>query len=386
MSQRSVTLEKAWSVIHHRAERVKTWWSQRRGSQINRSRRSWSGLEPLEQRVLLSGTLLDSPLDQEHRDAIVGGLATLSNWADTLDGLGQLAQDLPGIGDSVGQLLDSGGLLADRLADEVQGFITSFPDTLNTSDLVGFLDGLADTTGVVEGGFDDMGNDLVFRLVFEPTRNLNLNLDLTEFDFESGQASISGTAGLTMDFTFGVDLTPGLTASEAFFIEVNQLSAGLDLAADFSGSPVSANLGLLGVDFQSGMLDLDAMIEVAIQDPDGSGQVTVSELLGTSLESLVDLTPTASLDGSVQLGVTSSFFPISGTPTVTVTDANLFDATPIDVDFNSDGLELVNFKNISEIGFAGLIEQLGAGDRSIDLQARGIGGDPVPRFNDRTGG
>ena len=56
MSRRSTSLEKAWSLIHHRAERVKTWLAAQKEARVRVSQSHC--LESLEPRVLLSGNPL----------------------------------------------------------------------------------------------------------------------------------------------------------------------------------------------------------------------------------------------------------------------------------------------------------------------------------------
>jgi len=65
-------------------------------------------LEMLEQRLLLDGTLIDSPIDAAQAQALQDGLSGLADWAGSLGGYSHVSAVLPLIGQSIGADLDPG--------------------------------------------------------------------------------------------------------------------------------------------------------------------------------------------------------------------------------------------------------------------------------------
>ena len=59
-------------------------------------------VESLEPRTLLDGGLHSTVFSAAQKQVIFDGLSGLANWADTLDGYGQLAQKLPVVGQTIG--------------------------------------------------------------------------------------------------------------------------------------------------------------------------------------------------------------------------------------------------------------------------------------------
>ena len=327
-------------------------------------------LEELEPRLLLS--VANASINQAEEDILVNGLSGLADWADTLDNHSLVSQLLPTLGQSVGDTLDLGDLLSQGLAQPVAAYFTGDPTDPTTDELVtaignlngAMFDNVTLTLTNVSGGKSTVpgANELIFNLEFQADRSISTNPslgpegDALGIDFSS---SINADATLTFDFSFGVDQTNGLTDEQAFFIRVNSLDTEVDanIAAVTTG-PMS--IGFFDATLTSGNLTLDADLAVAFNNPDSdpNGNLTLAELQGTSLSSLVaSLTESGTASGSVTVtpGTFGSFSP-GGTPTISFNSVNPFIAPSLSFNAAYDALQ--PFTNVSSFSFVGVLEQL----------------------------
>ncbi|MHC4717059.1 MAG: hypothetical protein ACYS5V_08830, partial [Planctomycetota bacterium] len=327
-------------------------------------------LEMLEQRLLLDGTLINSPIDAAQEQALQDGLAGLASWAGSLAGYSHVGESLPVVGDSIGAHLDLSGVLGTYLAGKVVSYFSSDASP-TTDELVTCLQGLSATVGdlvitvdpaSVSGGAVEgaVPGELRFDLVFEASRTSTYALNLGgEADDHGIVLDAAATVGLAtsmeLDFTFGFDMTPALPADQAFFVRI----AGLGLSASIE------HVGDLGFDLMVGMLDagvsggtaeLSADIGVTVVDPDADGNLTLSEIEGTTLGGLVTLSPTGSLN--VSLPVHAEIGAWSADGTIALTDTDLFvDPAP---SFQVTGFgEIDHFDNILPSDFQMLLNQVG---------------------------
>jgi len=267
-------------------------------------------LEPLEPRLVLS--TINVAIAQSEEDILVGGLAGLAGWADTLDDHNLVAQLLPVVGQSIGDGLDLGDILDQGLAQPVAAYFLGDPTDPTTDELVTAItnlqgatfDNVTLTVTGVSGGKSTVpgDNELVFNLVLQADRSLVANPilgpegDALGIDFSS---TINADATLTLDFSFGVDLSVGLTDEQAFFIRVNSFDTDVD--ANVAALPTGAmSIGFFDAALTSGNMALDADLGVGLTnlDLDPNGNITLEELQGNSLSSLVTLTPTGTSTGS----------------------------------------------------------------------------------------
>ena len=77
---------------------------------------------------------------------------------------------------------------------------------------------------------------------------------------------------------FGLDLTPGLTSDQAFFIRPTNLT--LSTSVDATNLSGNSKIGILATQLVGGNLDLDASVQVGFINPDLDplGNITLAEL------------------------------------------------------------------------------------------------------------
>ena len=129
-----------------------------------------------------------------------------------------------------------------------------------------------------------------------------------------------------------------------------------------TGLEFGVNAGFLQAGVRNGAVTLDGDITVRFIDPNDNGQLTLAELVGTSLTDLVKLTPAGSLDVTLPIQATlgeASLFQAGARPTIRITDTDLFGGAAPKID-TPDFEELLNFNNITPGSFVGLLRQLGA--------------------------
>ena len=223
--------------------RNRIWPGRRRGGPSRFSRRVGSlfrrlNVETLEPRRVLS--LTNVAITSGQQDQLVGGLDGLALWADTLDDHDLAAQLLPTVGQSIGEAVDLGDLLtqgiAQPVADYLSGDLTPTTDELVTAlqslDTTMFDNVTLSVTNVSGGQSTAPGdNEIVFNIEFQADRSLSVNPSLGPDGEALGigfGSTIGADATLTFNFSFGIDLTSGLSDEEAFFIRAASLTMELD--------------------------------------------------------------------------------------------------------------------------------------------------------------
>lgn len=264
--------------------------------------------ENLEPRLLLSADLAP-----ELATNLADGISQFKDWAANLAAYQQLGEQLPVINTALGSAVDLPGWLQDKVVNPVQSYLLG-AGTKTTDGLVSALAGVAGLSGV---SGDQYGNEVRFDLVLDANRSLN-GLDLTVPQSTNGMAitaeggALDLTASLHLDFSFGFDLTPGLSVDDAFFVKFD----GFSLAGDVHASNLNfaASVGFLGANVSGGSLDLDADVQLAVANPDAdaAGHITLGELQGTTLDSLVGLNLSgATVNANLPIAITAlgSFNP-----------------------------------------------------------------------------
>ena len=89
---------------------------------------------------------------------------------------------------------------------------------------------------------------------------------------------LSTTSRLQFSVAFGLDLTPGLTSDQAFFIRPTNLT--LSTSVDATNLSGNSKIGILATQLVGGNLDLDASVQVGFINPDLDplGNITLAEL------------------------------------------------------------------------------------------------------------
>ena len=346
---------------------------QSRRKQFGRQRlRRLMGVETLEARYVLDSTLINTALSSNQRTALLNGLDGISAWASTLDTYGKIGQQIPLIDQSLGSALRIGDLIQSQFVQPIKAAAWT-----STSDLVVALSSLAsnqtniglNVSNVVGGLLTNANSsELQFQLKLNATRTASTDLDLgvnaVPFGIElDGGAQAKLDTSLQFNFTFGIDLSPGLSPTDAFFIRVTSLTAGAKIEA--TGFNAKAKVGFLDVQVVGGSISLNAQGSMALLNPnnDALGNITLSELQGTPLSSLVNLTtPAASLTSSLPL--TNSLFN-AGVPTISLSSIDVFQGQAPSIGFNTQFNELLNFNRLTPSSFLGLFNSLGTSLQEI---------------------
>src|SRR5262245_8490604 len=191
-------------------------------------RRQSFALEAIEPRLLLSA---DTPFSASQATALTAGLQGLSSWADTLDHSGALAQPLPTYTqsgtdpnalktyDSLGGKVDLGNQIDKLLATPLKNYFAanSTPTLEGLAATLDAVDGV-NVTGSVTGGEITLAVQLDAPVA--PTTGKIDVVDAANGIQAKTPLEVSVGEHLKFNFTFGLDLTAGLSASEAFFIRV----------------------------------------------------------------------------------------------------------------------------------------------------------------------
>ncbi|MBK8019188.1 MAG: LEPR-XLL domain-containing protein [Betaproteobacteria bacterium] len=281
--------------------------------------------EALESRVLLSADLAPNT-----ENLISNGVQQLGTWAEGLANVEQLAKSLPVVNQTIGSSLNIAQIIHDRIVIPVQGYLAQ-GGTQTTDGIVSALNAVLGP-GTVTG--DQYGDEIRFDLVLDETRTLQ---DLP-FALEATSTGIALTADangkldvnfdLDLDFSFGIDLRDGLAPEERFFIRVDDFKAGasVNAALDFGLA-----VGFLDAQVQGGTLALNALLDLTLLNPDGdaNGNITLSELLGTTIETMVDAqVVNGTINGNLPVAVQALGSFNAGNAAVSITGTNVFEQTP----------------------------------------------------------
>ncbi|MCC7081093.1 MAG: right-handed parallel beta-helix repeat-containing protein [Burkholderiales bacterium] len=326
--------------------------------------------ESLEQRLLLSADIAPAAAT-----GLIDGMQALRDWAGGLQSHGAMAQALPmaqaADSISIGAALDLATLFDQKLFAPVQAYLGG-GGTKTTDGLVGALGAVA---GISSVSGDQVGDELRFDVVLDAAKalpGLKINIGATQDGTQvttDANGAVDATGNLLLDFSFGFDLDAQLAPEEAFFLDVDAFEASV--TANAAGLDFGANIGFLGANVANGSFNLDAGLAVALNNPDadGEGRITLGELLGTTLEGLVVITPTdtpednfsANFPISVSLG---SFIPASTRLTVA---GNALDPASIIVKVEgSSAADILNFGRANQFGVVEALRQIGGWLDSLD--------------------
>ncbi|MGD8594347.1 MAG: LEPR-XLL domain-containing protein, partial [Gammaproteobacteria bacterium] len=328
--------------------------------------------ETLESRLLLNADI--SPVAQA---GLLEGLESVQEITLELESFEELAQKLPLVDLSVSEGATPADVFKANILDPVKNYFAT-DATPTTDELVVALGGTLD--GIIG---DIFGDEIRFDVQHQEVQTrtaVPLGVDATANDWQlsfGADATVDLVGTLDLDFSFGYDLSTGLSSAEAFFIRVNDLSLSADVhTADLAAS---LNLGFVEASVAAGVLDIDADVSVMFANPDGDtkGNLTLAEIQGSSLGSLASLnTATASLTGSLPITVQLGSYNRSST--VTIDQSYVFDgAEPTVAVQGSYANELKDFTHASgetvlaalaEVGgWLGNLSQSSAQDTGLTL-------------------
>jgi Ca2+-binding RTX toxin-like protein len=346
-------------------------------------RRNPIALEPMEPRLLLS----DTPFSAAQAAALTSGAQGLAAWADALDASGALAQSLPvyTLADAsnpdslrsyttLGSKVDLGGKLGALLATPLKNYFAG-DATPTLNELVTVLDAVA---GVNVTGSADNGQAALQISIDSAVTASSGTIDIVSAaDGITSKNTLAVSGQLKFDFVLGLDLTPGLVAEEAFFIRVPNDGLALSVQAQRSGNAAFAGrVGFLDVSLAgASTIDLAAAIKVNVTHAavNADGKVTLAELNGTELSSLVTQNASGTLAMKLPTSATLGSFTPSGV--MTLADANLFDAAAPVVALS--GFEqMLKFNHVDSADVQSLFN--GLGNFLNSLQARNVLSFDVP--------
>ena len=274
--------------------------------------------ETLEPRVLLSG----DPITLAMQNALVSGLQSFESWtANNLIQTAQLAQQLPVVSTSVGDLVDLPAQIQTHLVQPAQAYFAAAGSTSTFEGLAAALRADPAEAGTVLGQFAD-GEYLFALSNFQTSTPINPVLNLASDSAGTGlqfsaPPTLSGNATVSMALSFGFDTGTSTGATPGFFIRPATITEGVTLAAPSFNA--TATLGAADATVTGGAASLNATATVQIKDPifgDTANYITPSELAsaesatGVPLASLVS----ASLSGSASLTLPISSSLVAGGP------------------------------------------------------------------------
>ena len=305
-------------------------------------------------------------------DLIRLGIEHFKDFAADLGSVSFLDQTIPIINKTAAELIDFPKLATD-FADaillgldnlEAAGTFTvqSVIDVvLDAASSVGGGSFLPSLNGAGTGGADAMVFNVNFDLAKSIALPINLGTEASALGLQLGAGGIVNVdlAG-DFDLGFGIDLGGGLADAESFFLTPGQLSADLDVSSTLNAG---LNIGFLQAGIVNGTVSLDTHLDVGLKDPNNDGRITLSELQGNAIASLIEFVPAPVADLDVNLPIEASVGGFTATANLHIADDNLFESinTPFTFDFTSPNLEdLLSFNNLSPASLIGLINQLGS--------------------------
>jgi len=370
--------------------------ARRREKLRRQSTRRGVVVEALEPRLLLS-----ADINPAAGQAISDGLDTLNDWVDQIQQIGDLADDLPLIGDSIGDLVDLGSELRTGLIDALRNALP-----IQLSDPTALSSDVANAMNAIPGATvtdESTASEIRFDVDFDFSKDLVLPLRLGEAARAAGidlDAELDLLASIDFDFDFGFDLDGNLSPEEAFFVEIENFTATLDVEGFVDGGVSSStldtgfDLGIVEAKIVGGTLGFVAALEL---DPDSSGDgvVSLQELLSSGLSTdALSIAPTTSFSASlpVIVDVDPSFaFDLAKGVTLAISGidpSNLFDLPDFDIDIDVPnpldiGFDPSDFTNMSPGEVVSLLAGVGTQLQTLTDALGPVGG--IPFVSDAIG-
>jgi Ca2+-binding RTX toxin-like protein len=338
------------------------------------------------------------------------GVSRVGEWLGQLLHIGPQSQDIPLVNQSPGKTLNgtgkgpSVGSDPDKpattlsLPPDLQGFGGAFQSVV-LQHIADYL--AADPTPTPEEFLQSLGSlDGEFagvKFSIDPASatttitaselqfNIDLHIESTEpgvlLDFADlgkslgisfgANAKVDFAAALDFHVGLGVDLTSGLSDDESFYIAPQSMSiTGKAHSDDFNASVA---FGLLKAQVAHGTFDISAGLTASFADPNHNGRLTLSNLFGSDILSLVTVTPTITLAANLPASASVSGLSTSGT--ITLSDDNLLDSTPPVINATGFG-DAFDLSNITPEGIINALNQLGTTLNSIVSKLNVPGGIP----------
>ena len=341
---------------------------------------------------LLNSGILDS--------VAAAGLRSLGTWFDsmvnatdkapfntrlplinkTLTELVSLDDLLPRISTALMSFLDTPDAATDDFVSQAAASLTDLANT-DPAMAINFLDNRL-FAGVLAAG-DEAAADwlgyvpdseiLLFNVGFRLEKSLaDETLSMFKNDNSLGvnfEAPVTIDTSLNLDFTFGYNLTQGMSVDDAFFIRLNNFTAGIDIDLNASAD-FNLGMGLLDASVENGTIDFTAEVAATLGNPDNdtSGIITLGEISGTSPAGLLSFAITQS-SLSASLPLRADLLGTGARTTLVIEGDPLRGEAPV---FHLEGTDITEFSNFSDLTPSTL---LSAFDQIANLLSQIIGTD-----------
>lgn len=309
-------------------------------------------IKPVYNASNLTLQVIQTPVVVPGAQSIIdGGLSALSQVGTLLDSVGAFAQNIPLIGDNLGNLIHSGQALTNVLQTQIHNLWASTPkestitaaiQAWNGTTVGGFtikVDGVLGHYGSV--GTDpfswDVNLELTPAVVNRTLQNVAGAVLGSTF---SSPPSVQVSSKLQVNFAFGDD--------SGFFVQINSFTASASVSVSgLSGFPfhLAPPGGPISMNVTSGSVNLAASITAT---PD-AGVLTGGRITGSTLTTIAssathvsdafNLAKTGTLDAAFTLAGSLSGFgtTFSGTTSVLVHSSDLFSGASPDLTVSVNG-------------------------------------------------
>jgi len=258
---------------------------------------------------VLSTTLANDtdPLTAAQTAALVQGIDVLAQRLTQIQTTGLFGKEAAGLGESIGTLSPIGDQLRTGLAERLaslSGAITvlDVKNAFLSAAAVDPVQAISSVTATVETGLADQAR-LWFAVPITgstPLPDYTLNLgqapatagspSLFDQGLKLGDVKATVSVGYEGTLEFGIDLAPGLTTDQSFFIKFG----GLDVVAKATATgasavqDVEANFGIIKLGPADLDVSLDSRVRIDLQEG-SDGVVALGELDGTAVADLGSL-------------------------------------------------------------------------------------------------
>ena len=279
-------------------------------------------LQALEDRLLFSANTGAPDVNQALLASALAGLSakldTIVDFGSKVEGFADLAKTIPGIGESLGGLLDfagskgDAGTLFDDVFTPVKGYLDA-ASGIKASDVSAKLSSLGFSN--VSGGFYSATSEFEWEFTLHKSATRQFNL-ASGVDFAAGGFTV---APLNADVTGTFDITISFGAKSdgsGFFITVPDLDLGLSVkAADLGFDIKFADGGTLGISGGS----VNATIGVQNISAKGGARMTPADIANGLAAEIPSITPAGTFDANLPLNLLGK-----GLPTVEVSVPDVF--------------------------------------------------------------
>jgi len=341
----------------------------------------------------------DRDLTLEEARSLLSGFESLVDWATNLSALDDFAQDIPLLGalgaldgleseafglasifSSLGAetgLDDLGEVVEQRLTAPLRGVLQPFISGGAAPTIQDVIDGVTGAADDPAGALADFGDETALTLLSDAGGEIRFSLAYTideriaDVALDLGtqaeslnidlDGALSGSLGidatLDLNLEFGVATALGGAPADRFFFDSDPTRSSFSVGAAASASDVGIDgrIGFASVSVAGGELNLDANAALSLIDPDPqtAGVITGSELLGASIESLIDLTTNVGFDATLPVEASISGTPIAGSAVLMVaSDAEDPFSAP---DIDASGLSVLeSFRSFQAADLLGL--------------------------------